>query len=364
MRCLLKRHNPYPGLTRTVDRHRKVRWRFRMKGRPECYIAGVYGSKDFQAAYELAVNGESKLINPTPEAERGTFDWLIEQYKRTPKWQNIGPVYKKNLSYQFERFRLQHGWKSVSHLELEHVEAILSKKHNTPAAANELLKLLRRLCRFAIRRGVITIDPTVSVEKYKTNPDGFHTWTEDEILKFEKFHGAKSKPVLAMRLMLFTGASRQDVARLGWQNIKYGRIAYRRRKTGVDVDLPIHPRLDEVIGMVSLDQMIFILNAYGTPFKPTTFGNWFGDQCSKAEIPGRAHGLRKSGATALADAGCTEFEIMAYLGHATPKEAATYTKKANRAKLGDSGTEKLLSVSNPVERLDKYQRKRMKNKEK
>jgi hypothetical protein len=43
---------------------------------------------------------------------------------------------------------------------------------------------------------------------------------------------------------------------------------------------------------------------------------------------------------------------MVFLGHATPDEARTYTRKANRVILADSGMEKLKKVSNPPTRLD------------
>ncbi|PLW75202.1 hypothetical protein C0081_20495 [Cohaesibacter celericrescens] len=52
-----------------------------------------------------------------------------------------------------------------------------------------------------------------------------------------------------------------------------------------------------------------------------SFGNWFADRCTDAGVPGRVHGLRKVGATRLADSGATEFEVMAYLGHRTQQEA-------------------------------------------
>ena len=46
-------------------------------------------------------------------------------------------------------------------------------------------------------------------------------------------------------------------------------------------------------------------------------GNWFHDQCVAAGLPHcSSHGLRKSGATRLGNAGGTELEIMAFLGHA------------------------------------------------
>jgi hypothetical protein len=64
----------------------------------------------------------------------------------------------------------------------------------------------------------------VGTERYAENPDGFHTWTDEEIARFEEHYGIASKAVLALRLVLNTGAARQDVIKLGWQSIGGGRI--------------------------------------------------------------------------------------------------------------------------------------------
>jgi hypothetical protein len=69
--------------------------------------------------------------------------------------------------------------------------------------------------------------------------------------------------------------------------------------------------------------------------------------------------LRKGQATRIADGGGGELEIMSFLAHATPKEGATYTKKANRGALADKGLARLISpkpeqnMSNLADRLDK-----------
>lgn len=363
-----QRRNPFPGVTRVIDRHDKVRWRFRKKGM-SLYLPGDYGSVEFRAAYEAAIGGVK--VSAPSRFEYGTFGRLAEDYKSTPTWQKLAKISRKTLVNQMEHFLAAHGTKKVAHLKPEHVEALIAKKAATPAAANRQLKLLRRLCRFAIRRGLITTDPTIGVERYKENPDGFHTWTDDEIIRFEDHHGVGSTPVLALRLILCTGAARQDVIGLGWQSIKNGRIAYRRHKTGGDVDLPILDELHDVLEGLPKDRMLFITYRSGRPYKPETFGNWFRDQCVAAKLPPEcsAHGLRKAGATRLANAGCTELEIMAFLGHTTPDEARTYVKKFNRAHLADTGMEKLVrakgerGLSNQVARLDSRRRKALNSQE-
>lgn len=361
--------NPFPGVSRVYDRHGKPRWRFRMTGKASAYMPGEYGSAEFRIAYEKALNGDPAETS-VRHHQHGTFDWLIEHYKRTPKWKKLAPISQKNLGNEFDRFSADYGTRRLSTLRMEHVEAIIAKKADTPAGANRLLKLIRRLTRFGIKKGLRTDDPTLGVERYKENPDGFHTWTEEEIVQFEDYHGIGSKAVLAERLIVNSGAAREDVVCLGWQSIRDGRIAYRRIKTGGDVDLPILEDLEEVLKALPTNRLLFLTHsAKDLAYKPETFGNWFHDRCAAAGLPHcSSHGLRKAGATRLADAGASEWEVMAFLGHSTPDEARTYTKKANRKRLGDSGMDKVArakreqSSSNRVVKLDKRRRKALKEK--
>ncbi|MER9972029.1 tyrosine-type recombinase/integrase [Mesorhizobium sp. M0060] len=360
--------NPFPGVSPAPDRHGKMRWRFRKKGVPQTYLPGEYGSIEFRKAYEAALQGSRAAAMPARH-QYGTFDWLIEHYKRSPKWKKLRPISQYNLGKDFDRFSHAYGKRRVATLRTEHVEAIIGKKADTPSAANHLLKLLRRLCRFAMRKKLIAVDPTLDVERYAENPDGFHTWAEDEISQFEAHHGIASKAALALRLILNSGAARQDVVKLGRQSVRQGRIAYRRGKTGGDVDLPILEELEEVLALVPGDRMLFLTHTGDRPYKPTTFGNWFHDQCIAAGLPHcSSHGLRKAGATRLGNAGASELEIMAFLGHRTPDEARTYVKKFNRKRLSDTGMEKVSrakreqDLSNPVEKLDIHRRKALKEK--
>lgn len=351
-----RRRNPFPGVTRAKSRHGKVMWRFRMAGRASCYLPGEYGSIAFRQAYESALAGKPLAVDSVRSAERGSFDWLIERYLTSPKYQKLKPITQRNRALEIERFRKDHGARMFADLKGKHVEAIIAKKASTPAAANKLLKLMRLLCRFAVKNEWLDRDPTFGVERYAENADGYYTWTEADIAQFEAFHGLGSKAVLALRLMLATGASRQDVARLGWQNIKAGSIEYRRGKTGEahSGSLEFAPELQAALKLADRDSLLFITHGNGRGYSANAFGNWFKDQCKAAGLPQcTAHGLRKAGATRLANAEATEFEVQAYLAHKTPDEARTYVKAADRNRLTNSGNKKRLNASNPVVRLGK-----------
>lgn len=79
-----------------------------------------------------------------------------------------------------------------------------------------------------------------------------------------------------------------------------------------------------------------------------------------AGIPGcSAHGLRKSAARRLAEAGCTMHEIMAITGHKSLKEVERYTRAVDQRANADVAMRKVQqthreqNLSNPNEKLDK-----------
>jgi integrase len=108
------------------------------------------------------------------------------------------------------------------------------------------------------------------------------------------------------------------------------------------LDIPIHDKLAAIIVDTPNSNMTFLTTAFGQPFKPAGFGNWFRDQCNAAGLKHcSAHGLRKAAARRLAEAGCTEHEIAAITGHASLREVARYTRAANRTKLAVAAMKKV-----------------------
>jgi integrase len=357
---MTRRKNPFPGVTRVVDRHGKVRWRFRRKGRADLYLPGPFGSIDFRAAYEAAVEG-TKAPAPKSRAGYGTLAWLIEEYLRSSKHLNLSDVRRSSIRRELDWLRKEAGKYQIGSLAARHVEALMGRKAG-PTAANTVKKNLSLLFNFAIKHELAgqKHNPARHADRRKENPDGYHTWTADEIAAFLSHHGKGSKARLAALLILNTAAARQDLVRLGWQNVKDGRISYRRLKTGVPGDYQVMPDLAEELRSIPADQMLFLTHGQGQPYLPETFGNWFRDQCKAAGLPHcSAHGLRKGIATLIAEGGASELQIMALLAHSTPKEGSTYVKKANRGRLADqglalsAGVNVEQSASNLVVRLDK-----------
>lgn len=353
----MKRRNPYRGVRKNIVKGR-IYWRFEQNDF-RCNVPGPFGSPDLKAAYEAALNGAKA---PRSTAQPEIVDWLIEQYLGSLQFRNLSVSRKRSIRGELDWLRDAAGKFHFARLGVKHVEALMMKKTG-PVAANTVKKNLSMLFNHAAKNlNYEGSNPARSAGKLKTNPAGYHTWTDAEVDRFLDRHGPGTKARLVLLLALNTGMARQDLCRVGWQHVstKEGRdrIAYRRGKTSVSADMPVLPDLAEELRKVPTDRLLFVTqDARPVGYKPETLGNWFRDRCAEATVPGSLHGLRKAGATRLADAGATEWEIASFLAHADTKQAAVYTKQANRSKLADSGFAKLGTVSNTSRKLDRKQEK-------
>lgn len=344
-----------------VDRHGKTHVRFRRTGQASYYFASVPWTAEFMQEYQACMDRVSApAIQPGVNRTRpGTINALIVAYYGSPEFKGLRASTQATYRGIIERFRARHGDKMVAHLERKHVKAIIGGMSDRPQAANNLLKRLKTLMRFAADIGMRRDDPTVKLPGFKIDSDGWHPWTEEEIACFEARHPIGSKARLALALMLYTGQRRSDAVAMGWQFVTGGKIAVRQIKTSVRLAIPMHPTLIEVLAATPRNNMAFLTTAYGKPFTAKGFGSWFRDRCDEAGLPQcSAHGLRKAAARRMADAGCSNQQIKSVTGHKTDAEIARYTAAADQARMATQamattyGMEGEQKLSNRPEKLD------------
>lgn len=321
-----------------VDRHGKARVRFRRKGYQDFYFNTVPWSPEFMMQYQSCMAGEAAppIATGANKTKAGSFNALIVAYYNTPEFHSLRPSTKTTYRGIIERFRAEHGEKSVAKIERKHIMAILGDMSKTPAAANNLLDRLKALMTLALNIGMRTDDPTLRVRGYRNKSDGFHTWTEDEIARFEARHPIGTAARLALSLMLFTGQRRSDAVTMGRQHLNGNRISVCQQKTNARLDIPLHPALREAIDATPIKNMTFLVTSFDKPFTAAGFGNWFRDRCDEAGLKNcSAHGLRKAAARRLAEAGCSNQEIKAITGHKTDTEVSRYTAAADQKRLAE-----------------------------
>lgn len=120
-------------------------------------------------------------------------------------------------------------------------------------------------------------------------------------------------------------------------------IRVKQSKTGAHLVIPLHPALKAVLEATRNEHLTFLTTSRGKPFSSDSFGNWFRDACTAAGLAKRtAHGLRKTAAARLADAGCTTKQIQAITGHATIREVERYTRAADQERLARQAIARLI----------------------
>ena len=163
--------------------------------------------------------------------------------------------------------------------------------------------------------------------------------------------GPGTKPRLVFLLAQNTGAARVDLSRLDRNDIRGGCLHYSRQKTGVEGTYEILPALAAELALLPVDQVYLIAqDGRDRPYTPESLGNRFKVWAKAAGVPHvTIHSIRKGQATAIAEAGGTENEVMSFLAHATTEEARTYTVAADRKRLTKSGLQRLNVAEIPVQ---------------
>jgi len=347
------KHLPYVQAMR--DRHGHQRYYFRRPGFARRTLPGNPGSPEFVAAYRAALDGGAAPVERPPVGEARSPSGSVSRaiagyYPHNSFTHELAQETQRSRRNILEGFRREYGDMPIAKLKRSHIELLIGEK--TPNMQRNWLKTLRGLMKFAVAVGLVGGDPTADIKRAKVaKTDGWYTWTEADITKFEAHWPVGSTQRLAMALMLYTSGRRSDAIALGPQHVKDGRIAIKPKKTerttGQRLSIPILPPLAEVLAAVpvrtgTVEHLTFLVTAYGKPYSAAGFGNRVREWCDAAGLPEcTAHGLRKACCVRLAEAGCSEYEIQAITGHSALDEIRTYVRAVRQAKLADDAFAKM-----------------------
>ncbi len=337
----LTRASEFPGVSQYTDRHGKLRYRLRRAG-STVNLGAEYGSADFVRRYNAAMRCEDGPSTRAIRAIPGSLGYAVENWLGSPQFPRLASSTRRSYRRLADHLRTTYGDRPVAGLDRKTIKRIMAKHADRPAAANNLLKVLRMVLEYACD----TLDgmnhnPAARIKSMPSaNPDSFHTWTEAEIAEFQTAWPEGTVADLAMSLALYTGAARIDLVQLGPHNRIGDRLQYRRQKTkkrsGVVVDIPIHPELKRRLDALPPDQATYLHTHSGQQRSAAGLGNLMQQWRDKAGLPEcTLHGLRKAIARRLAEAGASPHEIMAITGHMTLSEVQRYTQQAQRAGLAD-----------------------------
>src|SRR5215468_5153900 len=190
-----------------VDAEGRPHCYFRRRGFPRVPLKGLRWSPSFMAEYEKAMSGPRTAIG-AGRIKPGSVAAVVAEYLDSQQFfGSKSPGTQRMRRGILERFRAAYGERPMMSLPPDWIEALLDTK--PPHAARSWLATLRSLCRFAVKRRYLRVDPTANIKLTSIKGDGFHTWTEEEIAQFEAHHPIGTKPRLALALLLYTAQRRR-----------------------------------------------------------------------------------------------------------------------------------------------------------
>ena len=320
---------------RFTDRHGRVRYYFRRGKGKRIVLPGRPGTDEFMLAYQTALAGDELPAAPKTRGASGTFDQLVQDYFASPSFLTLSESSRRPYQLVIERLLRDEkiGHRLVSQMTRQHVQQIVGRRAATPGAANDVLKKLKILLHFAIDNGWRKDDPTQRIKKFGAGE--FHTWTDEEIVQFERHWRIGSRERTAFALLLFTGQRASDVKNMGWADVVGESIHVVQQKTGEKLWIPMHAELRAALQAWPQAGETLLRTSFRKKFSDKGFSNFMAARIGEAGLPERCvtHGLRKAAARRLAEAGCSAKEIASITGHRTLSEIERYTRAAEQRKL-------------------------------
>lgn len=328
-----------PYVQRETTRHGKSVWYFRRGAGPRVRLPGEYESKEWLEAYQAAFNGKPAEV--VPAASQGSLRWLVDRYVESGRFERLSPETREMRKRVLMKVCATGGNLKFASITPADIIAGRVRREAKPYAAMNYVKIMSQLFGFAVDAGYVTQNPAKNVDRSAPPSEGHHVWTVEEVEKYQEHHKLGTRARLAMDLLLYTGFRRADAVRLGKQHVKDGVIRYRTSKNGVEVVIPLLKPLADSIAATRIGDLAFLVTEHGRPWVKESFGTWFAEQCKEAGVGGRAHGLRKAGATFAANNGANEYQLAAMYGWKNPRMAEVYTRKVNRTRLAEQAANSL-----------------------
>ncbi|WP_375782855.1 tyrosine-type recombinase/integrase [Bradyrhizobium sp. Pha-3] len=305
--------------------------------------------------------GEQPKAPPPPKVVERSLRWLIQKYYKESLEFRAYDEDTKSVRRNILKALCNEPVSDTDQREVgdlpcdipeDKIIVLVKRKAETSInSANARLKAIRKLSEWAVaeKPPLMVRNVAKGIDLLKApKTGGHHTWDVAEIEQYVERHPPGTKAYLALWLFLLFGQRISDVAKFGRQHIRKpehiaaklreihaGRwLAFRqhknRNRSPVDLVVPILAQLEDVLAVSKkagvLGDLTFLETSFGKPFTVKGLGNWFETQCLAAKVPGRAHGLRKAGATLAAQNGATPHQLMAIFGWKTLAQAELYTK--------------------------------------
>jgi integrase len=331
-------------------------------------------SAEFARQYDAlvtAVTATVKVHEPNVRVARDRDDgnlkylppslgWFVEKYLESKYFDcDHQDAFAEGTRYNYrkhiELLKKRLGRGRLVDLDQEAVEvytAEIAREHG-PSAGDDQISMISNLWEFAKgfqefkRKG--RINPTTRITRhYQHDGEGHLVWPEDVIERFDQ--GCPPHLQFVRMGLHYTGQRGGDVVAMKWSDFDGKRIHVVQEKTGQKLWLNCpKPLLVALKREQRKSNREYIFHhAYDAPFaNAQTLSHAIKNRLRDLGIKPKGsnknytmHGLRKNAGMELALAGCTVPEIMAVLGHKTPKMALFYIQQVQQQDMNENAVAK------------------------
>lgn len=324
------------------------RYRVRQEGKKKCRITltASPSDSDFFTQYKAARLGikpeaTAKLITVAP---KGTLQWLSDMHVAwlTTEVEHGNQSWKtlKKRKMMLKRLTSIAG-DYTTDIPRSEIIKFRDMFSNTPVMADDMIASIRVMYDWGIERGHCEDNPAKGIKNFGRRGSGAVPWSIQNLNQFKECHQPGSMAHLALTLLAFTACRIGDARLLGRQNeitregITY--LEWQPEKRGASfVSIPMMPQLVKAIKDARIvGPSNYLVTSHGRPFSSAdAISQRFSKWCKEAGLQNRtAHGIRKAVGHILAEAGCTQYQIMAIHGHSESRTSEVYTRAVERPEL-------------------------------
>lgn len=351
-----------PYIEKNRSRHGRMRYYFRFKGQryggklpddPDSEAFTTEYWKRRNAVEQGEKEGQSAADDLSGPPQPGTFRWLCTAYLSSDAFRRLDKTTQAKRRAIIDSMLLEPlkpGGKRLfanmplAALDVNNIEVLRDRKAATPFAADERLKILRQVFE-TTRPGkggtpekIAKVNVARMVTAFRRKTEGHHTITTDEVVTYIRHHGIRSKAVLALIIMMYTGMRVSDLRAIGPQhrrgNVLKFRVFKGRNRNPITLEIEIHPILDTVLSWHPVKGMNYLLTDFGKAFSIKGLSQRVSEWFNQAGLPHcTAHSVRKGLATTLAEGEATDSMLDGMFGWRDGKTSKIYTARKNQAKL-------------------------------
>lgn len=275
------------------------------------------GSPDFGTKYGNYLGVRKKRANLKAIV---TFTDLANRYQQSGKYLGRSQGTQRTyLPYIIRMIEMFADWPAAD-IDRADIRALLGDLG--PGAQLMQLAVAKNIFGFGVKNDLIEANPTKDIEiDHEKTPH--EPWPESVI------ENALLGPMrLPVALLYFTGQRIGDVCKMRWSDIDDGVITVVQQKTGKELYVPIHSRLEAILAETPRSLTTIVCKANGKPYTPSALRSVM-RQHVVGQVP---HGLRKNAVNALLEAGCSAAMVSSITGQSM-QIVEDYAKKRDNRKL-------------------------------